>query len=133
LSLVRAFLAVEKIRFGAQIQMEEDIQKEALEIQIPPLLLQPLVENAVAHGIANLVEGGWIRLSAKRSDGNLSITIENNYDPDAPPRRRGGVGLANVRQRLLARYGERSSFAVNVDGGHFRVAMVIPVELEVRG
>src|SRR5580700_7914026 len=109
LSLIRAFLAVEKVRFGARIQMEESIQQEALQIQIPPLLLQPLVENAVAHGIANLVEGGWIRLDAKCGGGNLSITLENNFDPDAPPRRRGGVGLANVRQRLFARYAERAS------------------------
>lgn len=133
LSLVRAFLAVEKIRFGARIQMEENGGKEAREIHIPPLLLQPLVENAVAHGIANLVEGGWIRLDATCSNGNLSITVENNYDPDAPPRRRSGVGLANVRQRLSARYGKHASFAVNTEGGKFRVAMVIPVELEARG
>jgi two-component system sensor histidine kinase AlgZ len=132
LSLVRAFLAVEKIRFGARIQMEENIEKEAMGIQIPPLLLQPLVENAVAHGIANLVEGGWIKLHARCSAGNLSITIENNYDPDAPPRRRGGVGLANVRQRLFARYGERASFTANSENGRFRVEMVMPTELEVR-
>jgi two-component system sensor histidine kinase AlgZ len=132
LSLVRAFLAVEKIRFGARIQMEEDIQIEALGIQIPPLLLQPLVENAVAHGIANLVEGGWIRLEAKYSHGALSITVENNFDPDAPPRRRSGVGLANVRQRLFARYGDRASFVVNTDGNRFRVAMVMPGDMEVR-
>jgi two-component system, LytTR family, sensor histidine kinase AlgZ len=132
LSLLRAFLAVEKIRFGARIQMEENVEKEALGIQIPPLLLQPLVENAVAHGIANLVEGGWIRLEARYSGGNLSITIENNFDPDAPPRRRGGVGLANVRQRLFARYGDRASFVVNTEGGRFRVAMVMPGEMEAR-
>lgn len=133
LSLVRAFLAVEKIRFGARIHMEENIQKETLEIQIPPLLLQPLVENAVAHGIANLVEGGWIRLNANCIGGNLTIIVENNYDPDAPPRRRGGVGLANVRQRLSARYDDRASFTVNTEGGRFRVSMVMPVEPEGRG
>jgi LytS/YehU family sensor histidine kinase len=132
LSLVRAFLAVEKIRFGARIQMDESIQQEALQIQIPPLLLQPLVENAVAHGIANLVEGGWIRLDAQCGDGNLSITIENNFDPDAPPRRRGGVGLANVRQRLFTRYGESASFVASADANRFRVAIVMPVDLEVR-
>jgi two-component system, LytTR family, sensor histidine kinase AlgZ len=132
LSLVRAFLAVEKIRFGARIQMEENIRQEALQIQIPPLLLQPLVENAVAHGIANLVEGGWIRLDVKCGDGNLSITIENNFDPDAPPRRRGGVGLANVRQRLFARYGQSATFVASTVSDRFRVGIVIPIDLEVR-
>ncbi len=132
LSLVRAFLAVEKIRFGPRIQMEENIEKETLDVQIPPLLLQPLVENAVAHGIANLVEGGWIRLDARRDGGSLSITVENNFDPDAPPRRRSGVGLANVRQRLSARYDERASFTVNTQASRFRVSIVIPLEPEVR-
>jgi two-component system, LytTR family, sensor histidine kinase AlgZ len=132
LSLVRAFLSVEKIRFGARIQMEENIQQGALQVEIPPLLLQPLVENAVAHGIANLVEGGWIRLDAKCDGKNLSITIENNFDPDAPPRRRGGVGLANVRQRLFARYGEDASFVANTNGNLFRVGIVMPIQPEVR-
>jgi sensor histidine kinase YesM len=131
LSLVRAFLAVEKIRFGTRIQMEENVEMQAMDVQIPPLLLQPLVENAVAHGIANLVEGGWIRLNAKCSNGSLSITIENNYDPEAPPRRRSGVGLANVRQRLFARYGERASFLVNAESGQFRVAITIPSDDQV--
>jgi sensor histidine kinase YesM len=78
------------------------------------------------------VEGGWIRLDAKCGGGNLSITVENNFDPDAPPRRRGGVGLANVRQRLFARYGESASFVASTDANRFRVAIVMPVDLEVR-
>jgi hypothetical protein len=133
LSLVRAFLAVEKIRFGARIRMEENIEAAAMGVQIPPLLLQPLVENAVAHGIANLVEGGWIRLDACCNNGTLSITVENNFDPDAPPRRRGGVGLANVRQRLIARYGEQASFTVNSQAGRFQVSIAVPLKSEVRG
>jgi len=132
ISLIRAFLAVEKIRFGARIQMEENIDKEAADVQVPPLLLQPLVENAVAHGIANLVEGGRIRLDAHCREGNLAIVVENTYDPDAPPRRKGGVGLANVRQRLTARYGHLSSFDVSKNGDTFRVALNFPAEREVR-
>ena len=128
MSLIRAFLSVEKIRFGSRIQMEENIDPEALTAQVPPLLLQPLVENAVIHGIANLVEGGRIRLDAHCGDGNLSITVENSFDPDAPPRRRGGVGLANVRQRLQARCGNRASFNAITDGDLFRVALSLPFE-----
>ncbi|HEV3481834.1 MAG TPA: histidine kinase [Candidatus Acidoferrales bacterium] len=126
MSLVHAFLAVEKIRYGSRLEMEESVDKEALEAQVPPLLLQPLVENAVAHGIANLVEGGWIRLEAKQRDGYLSIAIENPFDPQAPQRRRNGVGLANVRQRLEARYGSSATFAATTKGGRFRVALSLP-------
>jgi len=100
MSLVHAFLAVEKIRYGARLQMEETIDQDALDAQVPPLLLQPLVENAVAHGIANLVDGGWIKLHAQRRGGQLSIVVENLFDPEAPQRRRNGVGLANVRQQI---------------------------------
>ena len=132
MSLIHAFLAVEKIRYGARLQMDETIDKEALEAYVPPLLLQPLVENAVGHGIANLIEGGWIRLSAARRDGELDIVVENLFDPDAPPRRRSGVGLANVRQRLQTRYGNRAKFATSIDGSTFRVSISLPVEIKER-
>ena len=128
MSLIRAFLAVEKIRFGARIRMEENIEKGALDVQVPPLLLQPLVENAVVHGIANLVEGGSIRLQAQCANGDLAIVVENSFDPDAPPRRRNGVGLANVRQRLEARFGKRASFAANAVEDSFRVTITLPIE-----
>jgi two-component system sensor histidine kinase AlgZ len=128
LSLIHAFLAVEKVRFGARIQMEENIDKDALDVPVPPLLLQPLVENAVVHGIANLVEGGWIRLNVQCQDGDLSIIVENSFDPDAPPRRKSGVGLVNVRQRLQARYGNRARFAVSAEGDNYRVAISLPAE-----
>src|SRR3984885_6878166 len=132
MSLIHAFLAVENIRYGARLRMDETIDAEALDAQVPPLLLQPLVENAVGHGIANLIEGGWIRLSAVRRDGDLDIVVENLFDPDAPPRRRSGVGLANVRQRLQTRYGNRAKFATSVDGSTFRVAISLPVEIKER-
>jgi two-component system sensor histidine kinase AlgZ len=132
MSLVHAFVAVEKIRYGARLHMEETVGKDALDAQVPPLLLQPLVENAVGHGIANLIEGGWIRLKAERRDSDLDIVVENLFDPEAPPRRRSGVGLVNVRQRLEARYGNRAKFATSIDGSTFRVSISLPVEVKER-
>src|SRR5580698_4308577 len=132
MSLIRAFLAVEKVRFGARIQMEENIDESALHVPVPPLLLQPLVENAVVHGIANLVEGGWIHLDVHAQNGTLTITVENSFDPDAPPRRKSGVGLVNVRQRLQARYGNQASFAVKMEGDRYRVALTLPTESEAQ-
>jgi hypothetical protein len=130
LSLVRSFLSVEKVRFGSRFSLEERIEPEALDYLVPPLLLQPLVENAVAHGISNLSEGGWIRLNigCQNGTGNLSILMENNFDPDMPPRRGTGMGLRNVRQRLDMRYGNRASFDVRTDGDRFRVALNLPAE-----
>ncbi|HUJ32516.1 MAG TPA: histidine kinase [Candidatus Acidoferrum sp.] len=132
LSLVHSFLAVEKVRFGARIHMDENIDKNAMNVPVPPLLLQPLVENAVVHGIANLVEGGTVRVDVKASDGILSVVVENTFDPDAPPKRKSGVGLANVRQRLAARYGPQASMDVKAAGEQFRVAITLPIEKEAR-
>jgi two-component system sensor histidine kinase AlgZ len=126
MSLIHAFLAVEKTRYGARLHMEENVAKEALTVDVPPLLLQPLVENAIAHGIANLVDGGWIRLDVGCQNGSVSIVVENLFDPEAPARRSSGVGLANVRQRLQARYGNRASFAAKGEGDRFRVAITLP-------
>ncbi|MBZ5500814.1 MAG: histidine kinase [Acidobacteriia bacterium] len=128
MSLIHAFLSVEKIRFGARLRIEEEIAPEAFGIDVPPLLLQPLVENAVVHGIANCVAGGWIRLGIRCEDGRLSIVVENQFDPEAPSRRRNGVGLVNVRQRLEARYGNRASFGVTNEGDCFRVGITLPAE-----
>lgn len=130
LSLIHSFLAVEKIRFGARLEMEENIEPETLGCMVPPLLLQPLVENAVAHGIANLTEGGWIHLNAnyRAADESISILVENSFDPEAPARRRNGVGLVNVRQRLETRYGNRSSFSVNKNDERFQVGLILPAE-----
>jgi two-component system, LytTR family, sensor histidine kinase AlgZ len=132
LSLVHSFLAVEKVRFGARINMEENIDKDAMTVPVPPLLLQPLVENAIVHGIANLVEGGRVYLDVKAHDGVLSVLVENTFDPDAPPKRKSGVGLANVRQRLTARYGNQASCDVKANGDLFRVAIKIPARAEAR-
>jgi two-component system, LytTR family, sensor histidine kinase AlgZ len=130
LSLIHSFLAVEKIRFGNRLKMEETIDDQVLNCMVPPLLLQPLVENAVAHGIANLTEGGWIRLNAGYAldSSAVAINVENTFDPEAPARRKSGVGLANVRRRLDTRYGKNASFAVAKNGGLFHVGLVLPAE-----
>lgn len=130
LLLLHKFLAVEKIRFGARLRVEEQVADAALPLLLPPLLLQPLVENAVTHGIANLPQGGLVRLEVKCDveAGVLLITVENSFDPEAPPSRGRGMGLANVRQRLAARYGERASVNVTTDNHLFRVQLLLPAE-----
>lgn len=128
ISLVHRFLAVEKVRFGDRLQIDEQIESDTLSCFVPPLLLQPLVENAVIHGIANLPDGGTIRLVCTGGDGLLTITVENDFDPEYRPRRRTGIGLANVRDRLAARYGKRSSFDAEIAANHYRVRLILPAE-----
>jgi signal transduction histidine kinase len=130
LELLQKYLAIEKIRFGNRLNMQENIQEESRTCMLPPLLLQPLVENAVKHGIASLPEGGNVRLIAERQNGRLAILVENSWDPDAPPGRSGGLGLKNVQQRLEARYGKEASLRVNTEGELFQVSLSLPVETQ---
>jgi LytS/YehU family sensor histidine kinase len=130
IDLLEKYLAIEKVRFGARLNMRQEIQEEAKACILPPLLLQPLVENAVKHGIANLVDGGEVRVAAQRQNGRLAITVENSWDPEAPPSRRGGLGLKNVQQRLEARYGKDASLRVNTESEVFQVTMSLPAESE---
>lgn len=129
LELLEKYLAIEKVRFGARLQMHADVDDEARNCLLPPLLLQPLLENSIKHGISSLVEGGEVHVSAHRNNGRLDIRVENSWDPDAPPSRKGGLGLRNVQQRLEARYGKDASFQINSEGDLFQVNMSLPVEI----
>jgi len=130
LDLLQKYMAIEKVRFGTRLTMLEEIQEESKSCLLPPLLLQPLVENAVKHGIASLPEGGQVRVAAQRQNGRLAILVENSWDPDSPPRRSGGRGLKNVQLRLEARYGKDASLHVNNEGELFQVSLSLPAETE---
>jgi len=130
LALARCFLEVEKVRFGARLRLEERIAEDAVGCLVPPLLLQPLLENAVSHGIAQLPEGGLIGLEASREGEYLSIVIENSFDPEARSPRGGGLGLANVRRRLEALHGDRAGLAIRSVGDRYRVEVSLPAEEE---
>jgi two-component system, LytTR family, sensor histidine kinase AlgZ len=128
LDLLEKFMAIEKVRFGDRLHLEENVQDQAKKCLIPALLLQPLLENAVSHGIASLADGGWIKLRVQVQDGRLGIVVENERDDEAPSRRRNGVGLKNVRSRLEARYGKDASFRVEPSEDRFLVSLSLPAE-----
>ncbi len=130
LALARSFLAIQQIRFGTRLQIEEDVSDGAVGCLIPPLLLQPLVENAVTHGVATRVEGASICIKITKTATRVAICVENNFDGDAR-RSRGGVGLANVRKRLEVCYGDLGSMEVREVGDRFRVEVELPAESEV--
>jgi two-component system, LytTR family, sensor histidine kinase AlgZ len=123
--LARSYLEVERVRFGNRLLVEEAIEPSGEECLVPPLLLQPLVENAVVHGISTLPQGGAVRLEARRTGNRLRIVIENPFDPDAPLRPPGGLGLKIVRDRLTALYGSDGIFAARrLDGRHLAVISI---------
>jgi two-component system, LytTR family, sensor histidine kinase AlgZ len=128
LGLLERFLAIEKVRFGARLRVDENIQEESRAMLVPPLVLQPLIENAVVHGIANLPNGGNIRLSSQTQDGRLFLSVENTFDPESTSTRRTGMGLVNVRRRLEGRYGGEASMQVTAESDTFRVQLSLPAE-----
>jgi LytS/YehU family sensor histidine kinase len=124
--LAETFLAIEEVRFGDRLRARFEIEESALALAVPPLVLQPLVENAVHHGVAHLVEGGEVRVAARRRDDLLELTVENPCDPERPASRGAGVGLANVGARLEALFGHRARLAVEATPERFRVALLLP-------
>jgi hypothetical protein len=127
LDLAGTFLGVEKVRLGPRLTVEMDVEDGCRTCPVTPLLLQPLVENAVIHGIAGLAEGGLLRIEARRAGDRLRLVVENPYDPGRPARRGGGLGLDNVRRRLAARYGGDARMEVEAADGRYRVALHLPV------
>ena len=128
LALVRSYLAIEEVRFGDRLSVEEDVDPRAEGCAIPPLLLQPLVENAVKHGVAPRLEGGVVRVRATRTDGTLVIALTNPVDAGAPAAPGAGLGLRNVRRRLAARWGSEATLSQELREGTFSVALSIPAE-----
>jgi two-component system sensor histidine kinase AlgZ len=126
IALTETYLAVEEVRFGRRLRSRIDVPAEARATAVPPLLLQPLVENAVHHGIAHLVDGGEIRLDARLSKGELRVAVENPCDPDRPAADGAGLGLGNVRARLEALHGQTASISVESAPGRFRVELRLP-------
>lgn len=127
LALARRFLAVEQVRFGERLQMDISAV-DADAVDVPPLLLQPLVENAVTHGIAHVLAGGVVRIRAERRVASVVITIDNPCDRDRPAGRGTGLGLRNVRQRLESLYGNDALVRSEETDGRFTVRLEIPIE-----
>jgi len=126
LALARTYLDVEQVRFGERLRVTEDIEPGCGDCEVPPLMVQPLVENAIKHGIATLVDGGEISMRARRSSDAMRFVIENPFDPEAPSAHKNGIGLANVRNRLQARYGNASRLDIEVDANRYRVVLSLP-------
>lgn len=129
LELVDAYLDIERARFGDRLTVRQSIAPEALDAEVPPLILQPLVENAVRHGVSPRVEGGTVSIDARVYGERLHLVVEDDgpgMGEDDPERAMSkGYGLRNVRDRLATRFGEMASFTIGGDKGA-RVDLVIP-------
>jgi signal transduction histidine kinase len=133
LTALKLYLDIEKVRFEERLNLELDVDDQAATAQIPSLLLQPLVENAIKYGIARAEDGGRLRIAAKVFAGDLLIELSDDgpgvelVDGRIP--NATGVGLRNTQERLVELYGERHSFRLsNTDPHGLTVNIRIPFE-----
>lgn len=125
-SLAQRYLEIEQVRFGARLRVLWDLDPAAGGARVPPLLLQPLVENAVRHGIEPAAEGGSIRVRTRVKRGRALVAIVNSVAA-APSQPGNGMALANVRERLRLMHDVAAEFEVRAEPGEYRVQIVVPL------
>jgi LytS/YehU family sensor histidine kinase len=128
LNIVERYLSIEQVRLGARLNVLKDTSQEALSAKVPALILQPLAENAVLHGIAHLLEGGTVTIRAEREHSMLVVRVTNPCDPDRPRHKRAGFGLSLVRQRLQSQFGLAGQLDIEEKRGEFTAKVSLPFE-----
>jgi two-component system LytT family sensor kinase len=136
MEFAQKYLDIQKVRFADRLQLSVDVPRELYPAQVPSLILQPMVENAVKHGIAKRAQGGAIRIAASRSDGMLTLRVSND-GPSLPvdwETARPGIGMSNVRTRLQSLYGDAFELSMrNQDAGGVEVSVSLPFAVAVAG
>ena len=126
--LVRRYLRIEAERLGGRLQVEWALEGLPEGVRVPPLTLQPLVENAVYHGIEPSPQGGTLRIRGERQAGRAVLCVDNPLPPDgSPPRAGNRLALDNIRERLVAHFGAAASLETAETDGRFRVTLRVPV------
>jgi LytS/YehU family sensor histidine kinase len=136
MAFAQKYLDIQKVRFAERLQLSVDVPRELYPAQVPSLILQPMVENAVKHGIAKRAQGGAIRIAASRSDGVLTLRVSND-GPSLPvgwELAGAGIGMSNVRTRLQSLYGDAFELRMrNQDAGGVEVSVSLPFAVAVAG
>jgi hypothetical protein len=127
IALAEQYLAIEQIRFGPRLSVQSQVTEDSRQVHVPPLIVQPLVENAVRHGIATCLDGGAIQIRAWRAGARAVVTIVNPRDPDGG-RKGTGLGLEIVRRRLHATFGDAAALTIEPAPDSYQVTLTVPVE-----
>jgi len=123
LAFIEKYLTIEQVRFSDRLQVHWSIEPATRDVLVPEFLLQPLVENAIRHGIDHRTSGGVIEITAKESDGKMALTVRNN-GPAYRPVTTNGLGLTNTRERLATLYGDDGQLILAPDEGGGTIASV---------
>jgi two-component system LytT family sensor kinase len=133
MSFIEDYLAIEMARFGDKLRFEKEIEPETMELAVPSMILQPIVENSIKHGISRKVEGGLIRIASRRAGGRLVLKIEDDGMGMDEDRLAGllssGIGVSNVNERLQVLFGSNYRLTVDSrpgDGTRTEVELPLP-------
>jgi len=126
LALCRQYLNLEQLRLGERLQVDWDVQTMPGDALVPQLLLQPLVENAIYHGIEPGLEPGTVRIRISRDKDRVRLLLSNPYHPDHQHRAGNRMALANIRERLALHFDVEASLTTEVVGDKFEIRMVLP-------
>ena len=134
LKLIESYLEIERARFEERLRVEIDVPEELKKLQVPALILQPLVENAIKHGISESKAGGEVRISARLEKDELILTVSDTGlgVKGGKASRPGGVGLKNIRERLASYYGEKAALEIKSDNKGTRAEVRLAFSKEIK-
>ena len=123
---IEKYIALEKIRFGDKLIYEKDLDENCCTMSLPNMLLQPLFENAIKHGIYESTESVTIKVRCRAINNLLHLTIENNFDPDGRSHKGEGIGIANIKKRLAIIYKMTNLLTIEKRTNLFIAKLLIP-------
>lgn len=124
---IQNYLGIERERFGDRLETEFEIDEKIRMVSVPPLILFPIVENAIKHGIDSCLEGGTLRILARQNESSLVIEVTNPVDELGRKLKGTGHGLFSVEQRLKTKYGSKAALKTNRSAGQFSVQLYLPI------
>ena len=127
LELTDKYIAIQRIRFGERLRVERAVDPRSLDVLVPSMMLQPIIENAVVHGVGSKPGDGWVRIESSTANGRLLVSVSDSGEGFSPSPR-NGIGLANTRERLQTIYGPNHHFEIGQSKqGGARVDITIPI------
>jgi two-component system LytT family sensor kinase len=131
LSFIEDYLAIEVVRFGDKLRFEKDVEEETMDMLVPSMLLQPLVENSIKHGLSSKVEGGTIRIRTQRNGDRLRLVVEDDGvgipESELATLLDRGIGVTNVNERLKVLFGNQYRMWIESQPGHgTRIEIEVP-------
>jgi len=126
LEIVRTYLEIEKVRFGDRLQYTINYDGSVLDLRVPALIIQPLVENSIKHGIANTIQGGSILIDVRKNETTCRIMVQDNGKGFQADTRENGFGLRSIQERLNYMYNDKATLEI-IRGNPTQIIITLPL------